>query len=259
MTASMPPVQVYRAYRLACHDANGSGEIARKAMPDLPDFRDAKWQAAHNAADLKKSVLEGKGKFMQPMKDKLSPADAEQMVAYVRTFEGGKQEVKPEPPKVPSGPTEPSVVTKPKGPPGKPPPPSPEMAERTRVATGLYRNYCLICHGADGRGAEMKASMPAIPDFTDRAWQQGVGTPQLTVSILDGKGALMPAFRGRVNDDQARDLAAYVRAFGPPRAAEAEGAPAAASDFEERFRRLHEQWEALQKQMKELEAKPPKP
>ena len=93
--------------------------------------------------------------------------------------------------------------------------------------------------------------MPNIPDFTNRTWQTATGTPQLLNSILDGKGTLMPAFRGRVNEDQARDLAAYIRAFGPPPTAPSE---LPANDFERRFRELQDQWNELQKQ---LEALPP--
>jgi ubiquinol-cytochrome c reductase cytochrome b subunit len=261
VTAQMSAVQVYRAYCLACHDTNGSGQVARKAMPDLPDFTDPRWQTAHNDSDLKKSILDGKGKFMLPMKDKLSPTDTEQMVAYVRAFQGGKQviQVEPQPPIVPLPPTQPGIVTGPKTPPPKQPspaPPSAETAARTRVAAGLYRQYCLICHGADGRGSEMKASMPTIPDFTSRSWHEGMTNPQLVVSILDGKGTLMPAFRGRVSDERAQDLGAYVRAFGPALAAPPE---AATSDFEKRFREVQAQWYELQKQFQELSKPPRKP
>jgi quinol-cytochrome oxidoreductase complex cytochrome b subunit/mono/diheme cytochrome c family protein len=260
VAAQMSPPQVYRAYCLACHDPDGRGQTVRKAMPEVPDFTDPKWQAAHGDAELKQSILMGKGKFMLPMRDKLSPADAEQMVTYIRAFREGKQVVQVEPqPPVPPRPAEPAVVPPAKGPPAGPPPSTPaqeEMAARTRVATGLYRQYCLICHGADGRGAEIRATMPAIPDFSSRTWQEGVSNPQLVVSILDGKGTYMPSFRGRINDDQAQDLAAYVRAFGPVRPAPPE---AAASDFEQRFRELQQQWNELQKQLQELSKPPRKP
>jgi mono/diheme cytochrome c family protein len=261
VTSGMSPALVYRAYCLACHDADGSGRIARKAMPDLPDFTDPKWQTARKDADLKKSILDGKGKFMQPMKDKLSPSDADQMVAYVRAFQGGKQiiHIEPPPPIVPSRPTEPAVVSGPKAlPPKQPsvPSPSPELAERTRVAAELFRTYCLSCHGADGRGSEMRASMSTIPDFTSRSWQEGVSVPQLVASILDGKGTLMPAFRGRITDEQSRDLAAFVRAFGPVQGPQPQ---APASDFEKQFRELQAHWDALQKQLRELSKPPQKP
>jgi quinol-cytochrome oxidoreductase complex cytochrome b subunit/mono/diheme cytochrome c family protein len=261
VAAQMPPVQLYRAYCLACHDADGSGKVARKALPDLPDFTDPKWQAAHPDADLNKSILEGKGKFMLPMKDKLSPSDAERMTAYVRAFRGGKQvvQIEPQPPIVPAPPTEPTVVTAPKPLPAQPPAPPPlsqETAVRTRVTAALYRQYCLICHGVDARGSEMRASMPTIPDFTSAAWQEGVSNAQLAVSILDGKGTLMPAFRGRVSDEQAQDVAAYVRAFGPARAAPSE---IPASDFEKRFREVQNEWYELHRQLQELSRPPRKP
>jgi mono/diheme cytochrome c family protein len=118
------------------------------------------------------------------------------------------------------------------------------------VASGLYRQYCLACHGPAGRGADVRAGMPTIPDFTSRAWQAAAGNPQLVVSILEGKGTLMASFRGRVQDDQAADLVAYVRAFGPEPVAEV--APDA-GDFEQRFRKLEAEWDELQKQLRELQ------
>ena len=59
----------------------------------------------------------------------------------------------------------------------------------------------------------------------------------------------MPAFRGRVNDEQAQDLTAYIRAFGPTPTAPSE---VPASDFERRFRELQDQWNELQKQLESL-------
>jgi hypothetical protein len=103
---------------------------------------------------------------------------------------------------------------------------------------------------------EMRKSMPTLRDFTGRPWQEEISNAQMKVSILDGKGALMPAFRGRVTEDQAQDLVGYVRAFGPVRAAQAEPPPA---EFEKRMRELQDQWLELQKQLKELKTPPRKP
>jgi ubiquinol-cytochrome c reductase cytochrome b subunit len=252
--AQMTPLAVYKAYCLACHDADGSGRVARKAIPEMPDFLDTKWQAAHDDAAFKQSILNGKGKFMLPMKDKLSPTDADAMVAYVRAFRGGQQvmRVEPPPPIVPPAPAQPTIVS-----------PASDSAAvhedttaRTRAATVLYRQFCLSCHGVDGRGLEMKAAMPAIPDFTSRAWHENVSDPQLGLSVLDGKGTLMPAFRGRVADDQAQDLAAYVRAFGPARVMPP---TKPASDFDRQFRELQNQWNELERQLRELPKPRPKP
>jgi ubiquinol-cytochrome c reductase cytochrome b subunit len=254
--ANMTPVQIYRAYCLACHDVDGSGQIGRKAMPDEPNFTDSRWQASRTDPELKKSILDGKGKFMVPMKDKLSTGDVEKMVAYVREFRGGKQVVPAEAaPVVVSAPaSQPTVVIGRK----RPAPPataSAETAARLRTAAGLYRQYCLSCHGVEGRGSELKAGMPTIPDFTIAPWQVTANNAQLAVSILDGKGTLMPAFRGRISDQDAQDLTAYVRAFGPA-ATVAEIPP---SDFEERFREVQEHWYMLQKQLQEMSKPPAKP
>jgi mono/diheme cytochrome c family protein len=130
------------------------------------------------------------------------------------------------------------------------------MAARTRVATGLYRQYCLVCHGVDGRGNDMRVSMPTIPDFTNRPWQEGVSVPQLVASILDGKGTLMPALRGRITDEQGQDLAAYVRAFGPIELAQAQ---VPATDLEKQFREVQAHWYELQRQLRELSKPSQKP
>jgi Flp pilus assembly protein TadD len=96
------------------------------------------------------------------------------------------------------------------------PAPAPEPTGALRAAEKLYRQYCLACHGADGRGTQMRATMPAIPDFTSRAWQEQRGDAQLTVSILAGRGRFMPPYRDRMSEEQVRDLVTDVRAFVEP-------------------------------------------
>ncbi len=76
-----------------------------------------------------------------------------------------------------------------------------------------YRKLCQVCHGDDGRGTPMRQAMPAIPDFTNATWQEGRTNPELLISITDGKGAQMPAFSDRLNNDQAHDLVTLIRAF----------------------------------------------
>src|SRR5438132_10102794 len=230
----MSAVQLYRAYCLACHDADGRATIIRKAMPNVPDFTDPKWQTSRPSAELAHSILEGKGPFMLPMKGKLAPVDVDALVAYIRGFRERRQvvNVQPSQPVIPPRPEQPAVIPSPPRVPKEPPrlPPSvDEAAVRTRVASVHYRQYCLSCHGVDGRGTETRASMPNIPDFKDQKWQEKMTNAELAASILDGKGTLMPAFRGRVDEDEAQDLVAYIRAFGP---APQKAARPPASDFE---------------------------
>jgi ubiquinol-cytochrome c reductase cytochrome b subunit len=254
--AQMNAEQVYRAYCLGCHDGNGKGTIGKKAMPTIPDFTQAKWKRTDE--EIAQAIQEGqvgdrKLKFMTPMKDKLGQTDVRDMIKLVRAFGKGKV-VEPESEDLPEGPgAEPKIVKEVKKPlPKKPPPPSAEEAARRRLATRQYRQYCLTCHGSDGKGLAMKADMPTIPDFSVRAWQASVSNDQLTASILDSKGQ-MPGFRAYVSEEQAQNLTAYVRQFGPELPPPEEGD----SDFEKRFREVQAHWYEMQRQLREL-SKPPR-
>jgi mono/diheme cytochrome c family protein len=80
------PEQVFKSMCAACHGSKGTGSAMRAEMPKIPDFTDPKWQRSRADADLKRSILEGKGKFMRPMKSKLTAAEAGALVARVRKF-----------------------------------------------------------------------------------------------------------------------------------------------------------------------------
>ncbi len=91
--------------------------------------------------------------------------------------------------------------------------------------------------------------MPVIPDFTTREWQTSRDNSQLSVSILEGKGVLMPPWRGKVTAEQAKELVAFIRAFGPPGLVSAE---VPISEFGTRFRSLRQQWQALDQEARAL-------
>jgi mono/diheme cytochrome c family protein len=97
--------------------------------------------------------------------------------------------------------------------------------------------------------------MPVIPDFTDPSWQQSHTKVQLMVSILEGKDRLMPANRGPVSDDQAPDLVAYIRTFGPVEAVPT-AEVASTSDFGVEFNKLQQQWDDLDRQLRQLRSAP---
>jgi mono/diheme cytochrome c family protein len=261
VTANMQPVQIFRAYCLACHNVDGRGGIVRPAMPDIPDFTQAPWHASKKDPELANAILTG-GKFMPPMKDKLNLSDAEKMVRFVRAFEGGKQVVALESLAVPSQPVPfPAGIPAPEPPPalvqpGPAAPLSADVGARVRAGAVIFRQYCLVCHGPDGTGTAMRAQLPPIPDFTSGAWQGDRSDPQLEVSVLDGKGTLMPANRGRVTEGQARDLVAYVRAFGPPGVQAARTAP---GEFQLKFEALQREWELMHGQLGQPPPPPRKP
>ncbi len=103
--AGMRPEQLYHDVCLTCHGTDGTGKIYRLLVPSIPDLTDAQWQAKRTDADLLHSILEGKesivnGKKLDPQamvaqKVNLERAgiDVKDMVAFMRGFKGGKQEV----------------------------------------------------------------------------------------------------------------------------------------------------------------------
>ncbi len=267
----MAPEQLYQAICIACHEADGRGTIVRKAMPLIPDLTDPKWQASHTDAEMIHTMLDGKGQFMLPMKDKfaLAHTDPKEMLAYMRSFQTGKKVVAPATPapaQTPAPSATPAVVALGSTTPAAPSPPapaspavspellraltsptpsaapvslsathpalapastpspalthstapSPAMAANVHAAGAFYSVNCIACHGLDGKGsAAIRVAMPVLPDFTNREWQTTHSNPQLAVAILEGKGTLMPPWRGKVTPELAQGLIAFVRTFGP--------------------------------------------
>jgi hypothetical protein len=87
---------------------------------------------------------------------------------------------------------------------------SPE--EEKQFVASLYNRYCIRCHGVDGRGVW---DIPGVPDFTDAHWHSFHSDGQLTRSILEGRGAVMPPFRGTLSLDEGWAMARYLRSFIP--------------------------------------------
>jgi mono/diheme cytochrome c family protein len=80
------------------------------------------------------------------------------------------------------------------------------------VVMSLFNRYCIRCHGVDGRGVW---DIPGIPDFTDVRWQSCRTDDQIVRIIIEGRGAVMPPFRGALSLDEAWGLAHYLRTFVP--------------------------------------------
>jgi mono/diheme cytochrome c family protein len=76
---------VYEKSCKSCHGADGAGNpaIAKMMKVDMKDLKSAEVRGMSNS-DLTKVITEGKGK-MKPVKT-VSPAEADEVVAYVRTL-----------------------------------------------------------------------------------------------------------------------------------------------------------------------------
>ena len=87
-------------------------------------------------------------------------------------------------------------------------PPAPSAVD----AGATYTAKCAKCHGPDGKGVE-KYKKQGVKDFTDAKWQKSRTDAQFTASITNGKGDVMPAFKGKISPDEIKALVAHVRAF----------------------------------------------
>jgi mono/diheme cytochrome c family protein len=84
--------------------------------------------------------------------------------------------------------------------------------EEKRAVIGLYNRYCIRCHGVDGRGVW---DIPDVPNFTDPRWQTSRSDNQLARIIVEGRGAVMPPFRGTLSLEEACAMGRYLRIFVP--------------------------------------------
>jgi hypothetical protein len=87
---------------------------------------------------------------------------------------------------------------------------SPEQEKA--VTSGHFNRYCIRCHGVDGRGVW---DIPGIPDFTNPRWQACRTDAQLVRIIIEGRGAVMPPFRGTLTLEEAWAMARFLRSFDP--------------------------------------------
>jgi cytochrome c oxidase cbb3-type subunit 3 len=86
---------------------------------------------------------------------------------------------------------------------------NPYEGDKAAVSTGakLFVAYnCLDCHGADGSGA-------MGPSFQDGRWHFGGAPGEVFESIYQGRPDGMPAWGGRITNDQIWMLTAYVRSL----------------------------------------------
>ncbi len=87
---------------------------------------------------------------------------------------------------------------------------SPE--EERKVIMGLFNRYCIRCHGVDGRGVW---DIPGVPDFSDPRFHACRSDGQLVRAILEGRGAVMPPFRGTLTLEEGWGMARYLRTLVP--------------------------------------------
>jgi mono/diheme cytochrome c family protein len=190
---------------LGCHAGTGDSETLPRAFADLDDLEPAtlrEWildgmprrvrQDPERREPLEAAVIR-----MPAWRGRLSDAQVEDLVAYLRALAGADV---------------------------------PDEAPAREGRAVADRLGCFRCHGPGGRGASsnpgsLKGYIPSWDgrDFDDlvasegelRAWILDGRPPRLQSNriaryFLDGQAIRMPAFRGRVTEDELRALLAYI-------------------------------------------------
>lgn len=86
--------------------------------------------------------------------------------------------------------------------------------------TALYKQHCLKCHGEKGKGdgESLKKVTAKATDWTDKAEMTKL-TDQFLFDIIwsggagVGKSKVMPAYKAKLKEDEAKELATFVRSF----------------------------------------------
>ena len=160
----------HRLYLDNCAACHGSTALGNQTL-GAPDLTDADWQYGGSGETIVASILEGRNGVMPPWGAALGHNGVNEVASYVLSLGGVKA-----------------------------------PSEWITAGKQRYETLCVSCHGPEGLGN------PALgaPNIADRVWNYGGSFASVATSIRDGRAGVMPAWRSRLNDDQARLIAAWV-------------------------------------------------
>jgi cytochrome c oxidase cbb3-type subunit 3 len=84
--------------------------------------------------------------------------------------------------------------------------PKPDLAAGKKI----YAENCAVCHGADGKGNRDLGA----PNLTDAIWLYGSDKATIVDGLWNGRGSVMPAWAGRLDDTAIKAVAVYVYTLG---------------------------------------------
>jgi cytochrome c oxidase cbb3-type subunit 3 len=157
-----------------CAQCHASDGGGSRGFPNLTD-RD--WQWGGGAAGIQASILDGRTGLMPPWGEALGEQGAKDVTHYVLSLSGSTSD-----------------------------------SLRRHRGEALYKQTCVACHGADGKGN------PALgaPNLTDKVWLHGSGEAAILDVVMKGRTGQMPAHRNLLSQEKIRLLSAYVYSLSSP-------------------------------------------
>ena len=80
-------------------------------------------------------------------------------------------------------------------------------AERGKT---IFAENCASCHAEDGKGNQELGA----PNLTDAIWLYGSKKADIVLSIETGRGGVMPAWAGRLDENTIKKLTVYIHSLG---------------------------------------------
>ena len=172
-----------RAFADNCAPCHGAGGAGAKGYPNLIDN---KWLWGGSLPQIEQTITHGvragddaghQGAMPAFGRDNLLKPDEISAVAdFVRSRAGLKTE------------------------------PGADLARGAKV----FADNCAACHGPDGKGNREVGA----PNLTDNIWLYAPDKKTIMDGIINGRGAVMPAWGGKLDDATIKALTVYVHTFG---------------------------------------------
>ncbi len=89
---------------------------------------------------------------------------------------------------------------------GLPTKPGADLARGAKI----FADNCAVCHGPEGKGNREVGA----PNLTDNIWLYGPDKKTIMEGIINGRGGVMPAWGGKLDDATIKALTVYVHTFG---------------------------------------------
>ncbi|MCB0020277.1 MAG: c-type cytochrome [Anaerolineales bacterium] len=187
IAAALP---VYAANCTGCHGANGEGTSIAPAL-------NASALRQKSDEELTRIVADGvSGTLMAGWNQALDAQEIANLVGLIRYWDEVPTELIPQPELSPIASTDTEVIA---------------------AGEKLYNVACANCHGSDGQGTRMAPALNAQNFLTE--------TNDLAIKAIIAQGVSdtrMPAWGGRLSDEQLNALVSFIRAWEPNAPAVAE-------------------------------------